>query len=39
MEKLDTLSHDQGLRSVYQLFLHKNTKSAELLNLLNFVNF
>ena len=25
MEKLDTLSHDQGLRSVYQLFLHKNT--------------
>ena len=28
MEKLDTLSHDQGLRSVYQLFLHKNTKSV-----------
>jgi len=24
-KKLDTLSQDQGLRSVYQLFLHKNT--------------
>ena len=31
MEKADTLSQDQGLRSMYQLFLHKNTKFVELL--------
>ena len=39
MEKLDTLSQDQGLRSVYQLFLHKNTYLLSYLNFLNFVNF
>ena len=39
LEKHDTLSHDQGLRSVYQLFLHKNTYLLSYLNFLNFVNF
>ena len=38
-KKLDTLSQDQGLRSMYQLFLHKNTKIYWVINFLNFVNF